>query len=311
MRKIFYVTLVLFSFSLAACTRESSKTSENKNTPENPQKNQEQVNTNTPSTEKKTPESGQNSSNESSGENNNGDFPKFTQKVYKKSYKGCDETKEDCTNFQVYYPEMSDGKYKDKVNSLVKDMALSCYSVEDTHYSDFDKLIAAFMKDYEDFRKDVPDAPAVWYLKDTTGAKYMTSDFICLENTSETYLGGAHGSYNVAYTNIDLRNGNVLKTKDIFKKGYEGLLNKVIEKKFREQMKLKPNESLTEGGLFDNRIGFNDNFALTKNGVEFLYNQYEIAPYAVGVIEIKLSYWDISAILTDDTIKLLNIKLND
>jgi hypothetical protein len=299
MRNLIYVTLILFSISLAACTRESSKTADNKTTPQTDKK-QEQTNNNS-STDSKAPQNGQNSSNEAAG--NKSDLPKFIQKVFTKNYKGCIDTAEGCTYMQVYYPEMTDGKYKDKINALVKDMALSCYSTDDTHYADFDKLISQFMKDYENFRKDVPDFPGGWYLKDSTGVITNTPDILCLKNTSESYLGGAHGAYNVAYTNFDMRNGNTLKTKDIFVKGYEKTLNKLIEERIRKHFEMKPNESLSEGGLFENKVSFNDNFAITKDGIEFLYNQYEIAAYAMGVIEIKLSYQDIDAILNKDVIK--------
>ncbi|MBS1493892.1 MAG: DUF3298 domain-containing protein [Bacteroidetes bacterium] len=302
MKKIVYITLVLFSVSLAACTRESSKTTDTKTTPSTTDKKQEDVKNNTTSTDKKTSESGQNSSNEAAG-NNGSDLPKFTQKVFTKNYKNCIDTAEGCTYIQVYYPEMTDGKYKDKVNALVKDMALSCYSTDDVHYADFDKLISQFMKDYEDFRKDVPDFPGGWTLKDSTSIVTNTTDILCLQNTSESYLGGAHGAYNVAYTNFDMRNGNILKTKDIFIKGYEKTLNKLIEERIRKHFEMKPNENLVEGGLFENKVSFNDNFAIKKDGIEFLYNQYEIAPYAMGVIEIKLSYKDLDAILNKDVIK--------
>jgi hypothetical protein len=286
-------------FALISCTRESSKTTtDNKNAPD--EKKQEQTSTITPQTDNKTIPGAQ--STEAAG--NKSAVVSFTQKVYKKSYKDCDEKKEDCTNIQVYYPVISGSNYADKINALIKDMALSCYSMDDVHYPDFDKLMSQYIKDYEEFKKEVPDAPGTWYLKDSTGIITNTSDILCFENVSESYLGGAHGSYNVAYTNIDMRNGNVLKTKDIFNKGYEKVLNKLIENEFRKQMNLKPNESLTEGGLFDNKITFNDNFAITKDGLEFLYNQYEIAPYSSGVIEIKIPYKDLENIINKDVVKM-------
>jgi hypothetical protein len=302
MKKLIYLTLILFSFTWAACTREASKTSENKESPQSSDKKQEQINSN-PSADKKSPQTSQQSSPESAG-NSGRDLPTFTQKVFKKTYNGCDENKEECTNIQIYYPVMSGSAYADKINALIKDMALSAYSTDDTHYPDFDKLMAQFMKDYEDFRKEVPDAPAYWYLKDSTGIITNTPEILCFENVSENYLGGAHGSYNVAYTNIDMRNGNVLKTKDIFTKGYEKALNKLIEQKIKEHFEMKPNESLQEGGLFENTVSFNDNFAMTKDGIEFLYNQYEIAAYAMGVIEVKLSYKELDAILNKEVVKM-------
>lgn len=302
MKKVFFVTLVILSFSLAACTRDSSKTSENKNTTDSPDKKQEQTKTNSNSTDNKS-QTGQQSSPESAG-NNGSDLPKFTQKVFKKNYKDCLDTAEMCTFIRIYYPEMTDGKFKDKVNALTKDMALSCYSTDDVHYPDFEKLMSQFIKDYEGFKKEAPDYPGGWYLMDSTAIITNTPEILCLMNVSENFLGGAHGSYNVAYTNFDMRNGNVLKTKDIFNKGYEKELNKLIELGIRKHFEIKPSQTLSEGGLFENKVSFNDNFAITKDGIEFLYNQYEIAAYAMGVIEVKLSYKDLDAILNKEVVKM-------
>lgn len=301
MKKIVYITLVLLCFSLASCTRESSKTSENKNTPQSPDKKQEDVNSNTQLADKKAAPNEEKVAPEGSGKNST-ELPTFTQKVYKKSYKDCDINKEECTNIQVYYPVMSGSPYADKINAMIKDMALHVYPMEGAFFTDFDKLMSEFVKDYEQFKKEVPDAPGAWYLKDSTGIITNTPEIFCFENVSESYLGGAHGSYNVAYTNIDMRNGNVLKTKDIFTKGYEKTLNKLIEEKIRKHFEMKPNESLQEGGLFENTVSFNDNFAITKEGIEFLYNQYEIAAYAMGVIEIKFSYKELEDILNKSAI---------
>ncbi len=309
MKKIFYITLLLFlvsiSFTLAACTRESSKTTENKKNPETQDKKQEQTGTNTPLTDKKTPEVSQQGSPEGAGTGSQADLPKFSEIIFQKSYKDCDIAKEGCTNIQIYYPVMTGSAYADKINAMIKDMALHVYPIEGTHFSDFNELMNQFVKDYENFKKEVPDAASLgWYLKDSTSILTNTADIFCFENTSESFLGGAHGSYNVAYTNIDMRNGNVLKTKDIFNKGYENALNKLIEEKIRKHFEIKPSENLTDGGLFENKVSFNDNFAITKEGIEFLYNQYEIAPYAMGVIEVKFSYKELDGLLNKEVLKM-------
>jgi hypothetical protein len=38
------------------------------------------------------------------------------------------------------------------------------------------------------------------------------------------------------------------------------------------------------------KFHFNNNFAFTKDGIEFLYNAYEIAPYAVGASGFTIPY---------------------
>lgn len=302
MKKLFFITLILFSFSLTACTRDSSKTSENKKPADNTEKKQEQVNNNTTSGDNRTSQNVQSSANESAGQNSRGDLPTFTQKVYKKTYKGCNEAKEDCAHISFYNLEMTEGKYMKQINESLRDNALSAYSIEDEHLTDFDKIMDRFMKDYEQFKKEVPDAPGGWYLNDSTAVVNNSSDILCVKNTMENYLGGAHGAYNVTYTNFDMRTGNVLYVKDIFTPGSDKKLNKLIEQGIRKHLEMKPGETLQDGGLFENTVSANENFAITKEGIEFLYNQYEIAPYAFGVIEVKLSYKELDDILNKKVI---------
>ena len=304
MNKTILTALVILSFSLAACTRDSSKTTENKNTTDSPDKKQEQTsnNTNTNSTDKKSPQTGQTTNPQGSGSNSNGDVWKFTQKSFTKSYKGCDVTREDCANIQIYYLEMTEGKWKKQIDESIRDNALLAYNVEDTHYSDFDKITERFMKDYEDFKKEVPDFPGAWYLKDSTAIVYNTADFLCVKNDMENYLGGAHGAYNTTYTNFDMKTGNVLYIKDIFKKGSDSKLSKMIEAAIRKQYEVKANEKLTDAGFFENKIYPNENFAITKDGIDFLFNHYEIAAYALGVIEVKFTYSELDGLLNKNMI---------
>jgi hypothetical protein len=52
-----------------------------------------------------------------------------------------------------------------------------------------------------------------------------------------------------------------------------------------------------KGGLFENQIRHNGNFAVTGSGIGFLYNQYDIAPYAAGQITVDLSFDELKGIL--------------
>jgi hypothetical protein len=61
---------------------------------------------------------------------------------------------------------------------------------------------------------------------------------------------------------------------------------------------LSPDSSLTEI-LFENKIEHNDNFTLADNGIVFLYNRYEIAPYVFGEIILEIPYEEINDILNE------------
>ncbi|MCB0300152.1 MAG: DUF3298 domain-containing protein, partial [Calditrichaeota bacterium] len=48
----------------------------------------------------------------------------------------------------------------------------------------------------------------------------------------------------------------------------------------------------------NNRFELNDNFRIGDNGLEFLFNPYEIAPYAFGAMTLELPYSEIGDLLS-------------
>ncbi len=69
-------------------------------------------------------------------------------------------------------------------------------------------------------------------------------------------------------------------------------MNTLLEKNFRKDHKLGAKTSLTEGGLFENKLAANNNFFLTGAGIGFSYMPYEIASYAMGEVVIFIPYSD-------------------
>jgi len=116
---------------------------------------------------------------------------------------------------------------------------------------------------------------------------------------SYVFTGGAHGMTKTQQLVFDAATGKQLALADFFAPGFESALDKLIERRFRQMKGLAANEALNgqKGGLFENAIHHNENFAVTGSGIRFVYNQYEIAPYAVGQISIDLSFDDLKGIL--------------
>jgi len=55
------------------------------------------------------------------------------------------------------------------------------------------------------------------------------------------------------------------------------------------------------GFYFDNDVfTLTDNFAITKKGLKFVYNPYEVAPYALGQQEIMIPYALIKELIRKD-----------
>ena len=72
--------------------------------------------------------------------------------------------------------------------------------------------------------------------------------------------------------------------------GYKVKLNELLQKALMDKADCKDiNELHDKGYLFSMEMYPSSNFILGKDGITFIYNPYEIAPYALGRIELTIS----------------------
>jgi len=108
----------------------------------------------------------------------------------------------------------------------------------------------------------------------------------------ETYQGGAHGGHDVFCLNLDEKTGRRLTKSDIFWPETEPQLLEAILQKLVEDNGCLTSEELMEktGITMLGEVYLGENFLLEKDGITFVYNTYEIAPYAAGTIFVFLPY---------------------
>lgn len=112
------------------------------------------------------------------------------------------------------------------------------------------------------------------------------------------YEGGAHGSYNVIYTNINLNELVTITEEDLFVPGYyRALTDKIVQSLMKEYNAEIPDSLLMSGFFTIEDIVPNNNFWLGENSINYTYNQYEIAPYSMGVIDVEVPYSELSDII--------------
>lgn len=112
------------------------------------------------------------------------------------------------------------------------------------------------------------------------------------------FTGGAHGLEQLLTLNFDKTTGKTITLDDVMVTGYQMRLNELLQKALLEKADCKDiNELHDKGYLFSMEMYPSSNFVLGKDGVTFIYNPYEIAPYALGRIELKLSYSTLEPIM--------------
>ena len=101
---------------------------------------------------------------------------------------------------------------------------------------------------------------------------------------------------------LNLANGNQVTLDDLMSPGYEAALNVEGERAFREARQLAEHSSLEEDGFTfaNNAFVLNDNYGVNKDGLSFIFNSYEVAPYVMGPTEFTIPYEDISSLIRPD-----------
>lgn len=236
---------------------------------------------------------------------------KYDIKNFQKSYNNCTAGSDSCTYIRISYQLLTDSPQSTKINKSIIDTITKYSFTYEKPYNSIDESMNAYIKEYESYRKDMASTGNSeymmnWYYDEKGAVEYDNGSILSYSMTNESFTGGAHGSNYVNYYIFDQTSGNVLTYKDIFIKGSDKDLNKLIDKKFRQSKGLKPGESLVDGGgLFENHIEHNDNFAVFKDGIKFYYNSYEIAPYSSGPTELIFSWAELGDLVNK------NLKLNN
>jgi hypothetical protein len=123
------------------------------------------------------------------------------------------------------------------------------------------------------------------------------------------YMGGAHGLETRNYYNFDLKTGKTITEKDLFKANFVPELSELIKKRIVEESKevkeskdTEPILSLEDTDFWADSIKPNGNFYITDEGINYVFNPYEIAPYYIGQTEVTIPFNRLKNILKPNSI---------
>lgn len=153
---------------------------------------------------------------------------------------------------------------------------------------------------YEDKARLEGEVPVWYWYYMNTHNKIVFQDDSLLSYAVEysDYEGGAHGSYRITYTNINLNKLVTLTEEDLFIPDYyKPLTEKIVQSLMQSYGVNEPDSLLAKGFFTIEDIVPNNNFWLNEEGIHYTYNQYEIAPYAMGAIDVMIPYTKLEDIL--------------
>ena len=141
-------------------------------------------------------------------------------------------------------------------------------------------------------------------LRLSTKVDYIDSLVISVhKDLAEYYAGAVHGNYGTGFYNIDRRTKTLLRESDYFVEDYAAQLTKILQRRLLIGYKVKTLEELEEKeGISAVDLTPNDNCSIGPKGLTYIYNPYEIGPYALGQVTIFVPYEDLQPILRPGSI---------
>lgn len=165
-------------------------------------------------------------------------------------------------------------------------------SFKNSYFTQFNDEVGPTYK--QDFQENPTQTKLRWY----NYTKVMKSNFIFNENDVLSYrvnitdnTGGAHGMHESYFLNFNALTGKVIHLDDIFTGDYEPALTQQLLAELEHMMKVKTQKDLEDLGFFaSDSLAPTENFYVTEKEICFYYNIYEIAPYAVGSLNVKIPF---------------------
>ncbi len=209
-----------------------------------------------------------------------------------------------CPEITINYVEVfGNEEISEKINKKLNDFIFkSLLMGEDTipTAKTIQEAATAFVESYNADKAQFPDMAGEYFAEITINEIYTTPEHICFELRNYLYTGGAHGYGTTSFLNINPKTGEQLSRNQLFKNKKE--LTDFAEKKFREQQKISENQSINDTGYwFDNeKFYLPESAGFTQDSIIFIYNQYDIASYADGPIELKIAIKEAEPFLSID-----------
>ncbi|MFT5242914.1 MAG: hypothetical protein ACJA1H_001133 [Glaciecola sp.] len=184
-----------------------------------------------------------------------------------------------------------------RINQTLKNYIIKQINVsenDDTN-GNLKDAVATFNNDYKSFKNDFPDSTQQWEVFIDGEVTYRSPQIIGIVITSYLDTGGAHGNTNVRFFNFDPQTGKQYTKKDLVSNA-QGL-SEVIEKKLKEDIQAGSGNDVIKDVFFGKDFQFPETIGYSAEGLIILYNPYEIASYAQGIVEFTIPFSEVKQFL--------------
>ena len=192
--------------------------------------------------------------------------------------------------YEVLYPE-----FTDEITAEGADTIKEYYA---TKAEDEKAKMASYFEEFG-FKDEVWDSAAElqhYYFQNYAVSNPM-DNYMAVKYNAFSFFGGAHGSQDIRVDNFDLKTGKVLTLEDLF--GDVEVYAPVLNEKLNAGIKEKGGDQEIDVANMGQADDTQDElvYELTDKGVNFIFNQYVVGPYSLGIVEVEIPYADLADIL--------------
>ena len=145
------------------------------------------------------------------------------------------------------------------------------------------------------------------YIEISYNVEYADNDLISVSFLEGTFAGGAHPNYNYFTMTYDLKNGREIKLSELFKPGVN-YLKAVSDYAIKDLQGRKIPDSGENMGLAQDIFAEGAtakaenyrNWNLTKKGLMFTFDPYQVGPYAAGPQTVIMPYAKLKGLARSD-----------
>lgn len=177
----------------------------------------------------------------------------------------------------LVYPQvinMNDQKAQGKINDVFKKHIESAYE----GYLKLKEDMEKFKEEEKEHCKEFPYSCEYSYIT-RFEVKFNQDGKLSILFYDSIYSGGAHGIETVATYNFDTKTGELYTLKDIIsdESKFESL-TEYAKKYMKDHQELFFEENI----IGDFKVSEDTQFYFTESGIDLIFQQYDVAPYAAG-----------------------------
>ena len=179
-------------------------------------------------------------------------------------------------------------KINEKLKSIISESIVYGDSINEQ--LPLEAQIDSFNLQYKSFKNEFPDAPMIWEIQVDGEVLYQSPELITIALTIYSNTGGAHGISTITLVNFDPVSGENLQPLNLFNN--LTAVSDLAKLVFDKQIEGKESDYFNSGNF-----ELPKNIGLSDDGVLFLYNVYEIAPYSTGISEFTIPFDELESYL--------------